>query len=74
MKREWKQFIQSLDRPVEFLHRDELNEKYGIRDVPLPAAFTKCMDESPQLWLDSGKMNACQSLGELEEMVLCGLK
>jgi len=73
MKREWMKFIESLNRTVEFLHRDELQEKYGIRDVPLPAAFTKCMDESPQLWLDSEKMNACKTLDEVEQMVKSNL-
>lgn len=73
MKREWKRFVQSLNRTVEFQHRDELKEKYGIRDLPLPAAFIKCMGEEPRLWLDSRKMNSCKSLGELEQMVTANL-
>ncbi len=35
MRSEWRDFIQSLDHPVEFLHRDELTTHYGIADVPL---------------------------------------
>ncbi len=73
MKREWKQFVQSLNRNVEFLHRDELEKKYAIRDVPLPAAFTKCMGEEPRLWLDSEKMNSCTTLRELQQMVVNNL-
>lgn len=69
MKQEWKQFVSQLGRDVEFLHRDELEKKYGISNVPLPAAFTKCMGEEPELWLDAEKMNSCESLGDLKHLV-----
>jgi len=69
MKREWKQFIHSLNRSVEFLHRDELERKYAITNVPLPAAFIHCMGESLKLWLDAEQMNSCRSLGELQQLV-----
>ena len=39
MKRAWKRFVTGLDATIEFLHRDELAERYGVRDVPLPAVF-----------------------------------
>lgn len=73
MKREWKQFVSQLGREVEFLHRDELAKKYEIRGVPLPAAFVHCMDEEPELWLDSEKMDSCKSLGDLKELVIGNL-
>lgn len=73
MKREWRQFVQSLDRSVEFLHRDELEEKYAIRDIPLPAAFTKCMGEEPRLWLNADMINSCVSMGELKQLALDNL-
>jgi len=73
MRREWKQFIQSLNRSVEFLHRDELEEKYAVKDIPLPAAFTKCMGEEPRIWLNSEMMNSCKSLGDLQRLVMNNL-
>lgn len=73
MKREWSRFIQSLDRSVEFLHRDELEKKYAIQGVSLPAAFTRCMDEPPRMWLDSEKMNSCTSLEDLQRLVITNL-
>lgn len=73
MKREWRQFIERLGRTVEFLHRDELEKKYAIKDVPLPAAFIHCMDDIPRPWLDADKMNSCKSLNELEQLVLNNL-
>ena len=70
MKREWKQFVDQLGRKVEFLHRDELEEKYNVKDVPLPATFIKCKDESPQLWLDAEKMDNCETLDDLKRLVV----
>lgn len=73
MKREWKRFVDQLGRTVEFLHRDELEEKYAIRDILLPAVFVHCMDDDPRLWLDAKRMNSCKSLGELKQLVLNNL-
>lgn len=73
MKREWKQFVHGLGREVEFLHRDQLRKTYGIANVQLPAAFTKCMGEMPRLWIDADQMNACASLGDLKQIVLNNL-
>ncbi len=36
---EWKQFIESLGMPVEFLHKDEWLHYPGAIQEPLPAAF-----------------------------------
>ncbi len=73
MKRDWKQFVLQLGREVEFLHRDELKKKYGIVEVPLPAAFTKCMGEKPELWLNAEMMDSCGSLEDLKQLVQSNL-
>ena len=70
MRLEWKQFVQTLNRGVEFLHRDELADQYGIRDIPLPAAFTRPTNQPPELWLPAEVINSCKSLEELQELVL----
>ncbi len=41
MKRQWKDFISKLNVPVLFLHRDELEKKYGINDLQLPVLLAK---------------------------------
>jgi len=69
MRREWRDFIHTIGRRVEFLHRDELEHKYGIHGIPLPAAFTRCMDESPRLWIEAKAMNACGTLDDLQNLV-----
>lgn len=39
MVREWKEFTQTLKTPVEFLHRDELKDKYAIKRYSTPRRF-----------------------------------
>ena len=74
MIREWKGFIQTLNIPAEFLHRDELEEKYKIKDVLLPATFLQSKEGEITLWIQSNEINTCQSLNDLKELVLNKLK
>ena len=69
MIREWKEFIRTLKTPVEFLHRNELEDKYAITDVPLPAAFIHYKGEDPKLWLNAEMMNSCNTLEDLKQLV-----
>jgi len=68
MRRPWREFIKGLGYEVEFLHRDELAEQYGIHDVPLPATFI-LQNNKPKLWIRSDAMDACNSLVELQTLV-----
>jgi hypothetical protein len=68
MRQDWKKFIQALDFPVSFLHRDELLQQYGIDSVTLPAIFA--LDgETPQVWLNAAQLNACSTLSELKDLI-----
>ena len=68
MRRPWREFIKELGVEVEFLHRDELEEKYGVNGVQLPATFI-LENGKPKLWIASDAMNACQSMEELQTLV-----
>ncbi len=68
MRDEWKQFVANIGCAVEFLHRDELAERYGLRDVPLPAIFLKTAT-GLQPWIGQEEINRCQSLAELKQLV-----
>ena len=68
MRDEWKQFVAQLNCPIEFLHRDELAEQYGLRDVPLPAIFLKT-ETGLQPWIGQEEINRCHSLAELKRLV-----
>ncbi len=68
MRRPWREFVKELGYEVEFLHRDELEENYGITDVMLPAAFI-LEDGKPKLWIQCEVMDALNSLDELQTLV-----
>ena len=68
MRDEWKQFVAQLNCPIEFLHRDELDEQYGLRDAPLPAIFLKT-ETGLRPWIGQGEINRCQSLAELKQII-----
>jgi hypothetical protein len=68
MRRSWREFIDRLGYEVEFLHRDELAERYEVKDVPLPAAFI-LQDNALNLWIRCETMDVMNSLDELETLV-----
>ncbi|HEX8337388.1 MAG TPA: hypothetical protein VF621_11705 [Pyrinomonadaceae bacterium] len=72
MRGEWREFLDGLGLPLEFLHADELATRYGLNGVPLPAVFTK---DGPGLSLLAGadSVNACRTLDELKRLILEGL-
>ncbi len=69
MRREWKAFLEGLDATVEFLHRDELRERYGVADVPLPAIFLKRGDGALETWVDAATLNTCASMKDLQRLI-----
>lgn len=73
MRDEWKNFIAGLGAPVEFLHRDELVERHGLRDVKLPAIFRKT-ENGLKEWVTREEINRCASLEELKRLVEQKLK
>ncbi len=73
MRDEWKNFVAGLGVPVEFLHRDELAERHGLRDVPLPAIFLKT-EAGLKPWISRDEINHCRSLDELKRLVEQKLK
>ncbi len=72
MRGRWREFLEGLGRPLEFLHADELGERYGLKNVGLPAVFVR--DEGVlKVLADADAVNACRTLGELERLVVEGL-
>jgi hypothetical protein len=68
MRAEWKAYLESLAADVEFLHRDELAQRYGLADVPLPAVLLK-QGERLVEWIGAGEINRCRSLADLEGLI-----
>jgi len=68
MRQEWQEFLETLDRELEFLHRDELAKRYGMADVELPAIFLKKVD-TLELWIGAEKINACKDIDDLKRLI-----
>lgn len=65
MRQEWKTYLEGLGVACEFLHRDELAQRYGIRDAQLPAVYRRHGREL-RLCLDHRAIAACRSAEALQ--------
>jgi hypothetical protein len=66
MKKEWKEYLESLDTKLEFLHADEFNDKYQDEKVELPAIF-KEENSHLVLILNADTINECNSIDDLKQ-------
>jgi len=73
MRGEWRRFVDALGLPVEFLHRDELVNRYGMRGVALPAVFLKT-DGKLKVWIGRDEIDRCRTLADLEQLIQARLK
>ena len=68
MRREWKEFLESLDARTEFLHADELRSRYGMKGLALPAILRK-RGATLEEFADAATINSCRTLDELKRVV-----
>lgn len=66
-RKEWKDFIGSMQQPCEFLHRDEAAGSYGL-EYEFPAVFVKTADEF-HCCLTAAQISRCKTTAELIEAV-----
>jgi hypothetical protein len=69
MRREWREFLEGLDAPLEFLHSDELEERYGVAGVSLPAIFER-VDSDLKVLAGADSINACKTMDDLKRLLL----
>jgi hypothetical protein len=69
MKKDWKSFINNLNIDTEFLHRDEFENKYHIKDAKYPSAYI-LENKNLKLIISEDEMNSVKSLDEMEILVL----
>ncbi len=72
MRQTWRDFLESLEIPFEFLHSDELKTRYHISGTPLPAIFKK-EGERLQLLIKAESINECGTIEELKQLVRANL-
>jgi hypothetical protein len=68
MRREWKEFLASLDASPEFLHADELRNRYGMTGLALPAILSKRGSTLAE-FIDAAAINSCRTLDELKRLI-----
>ena len=68
IKSEWKNFIDSIDIPAVFLHKDEFNEKYDEPDAKYPSVYLE-RNGKLELFISMDEMNSNETLEELIMMV-----
>ena len=73
MRREWRDFVDSLDAQVEFLHADELKGRYGVEAVALPAVFIE-QGGGLEVLLHKDALDACGTLADLKFLIADNVK
>ena len=68
MRAEWKNFLETLENPLEFLHANEFKDKYKFEKVALPAVFKEKNGEL-SLLLTASAINECSSMQELKKVL-----
>ena len=68
MRREWKEFLESLNARTEFLHADELRSRYGMQGLALPAILRRRGAQLEE-FADAAAINACRTLDELKRLI-----
>jgi hypothetical protein len=68
MKGKWKEFLDSLENPLEFLHADEFKGKYQSENVELPAIFIE-EDNSLKQIVNARQINQSQSIEDLKMLI-----
>lgn len=68
MRAEWRRFLRNLRAPVEFVHRDELRERYCVEGVALPTILA-LRAGILEVWMSATAINACNTLDELRSLV-----
>ncbi len=68
MKKDWREFVESLDIPVEFLHRDEFKASFPDEETNFPVAFIQINSKLTK-FISQEELNNIKTLEELKELV-----
>ena len=68
MRKSWQDFLATLEIPFEFLHADELQKRFFIKDIRLPAVFKK-QGERLTLLIGADAIDKCSTIEELKLLI-----
>lgn len=66
---EWKAFIAGLGVECEFLHRDEMQQRFPDLDIALPALLRQGKG-APRLCLSAEAINRCTDMASLKKAII----
>ncbi|MDH5180822.1 MAG: hypothetical protein OEZ39_12885 [Gammaproteobacteria bacterium] len=72
IKQDWVDFLKDIDADCEFLHRDELSEKYGLKNIELPVILLHQGQELSS-WITRDEILQCESIEALKTRINTGL-
>jgi hypothetical protein len=67
MKKDWKEYVENLKYPVEFLHRDEFYKEFPENKEEFPCALI-LQDGNLDLLINKDEMNAVKNSEELIQL------
>ena len=67
MKKDWKTYIKNLDIDTEFLHKDEFEKKYDVKNAKYPSAYLR-NGASMKIFISVDEMNKVKSLDEMKDL------
>ena len=73
MRRDWKAFIENIEFPLLFLHRDEFYRQYKHTEADLPAVFV-LEDDRVQVWISADEINGLPSIDALKALIIKRLR
>lgn len=68
VKKDWTDFLAELDARLEFLHRDELLEKYGMSEISMPVILIN-QNNRLSTWISTEEINDCPSIEVLKVLI-----
>jgi hypothetical protein len=68
MKGSWRSFVENLEVPVVFLHKDEFSEAYEFQGAEFPSAFME-EDGNLEYLITADEMDTVESVNELKTML-----
>lgn len=68
MRKEWRDYLAALGKPLKFFHADEFKDKYPSETANLPAIFIEENGSLKQL-ADSEQINCSRSVQDLKSLI-----
>lgn len=68
-RRQWRNFLKTIENPLEFLHRDEFRKKYGRRYSELLPAVFRLDDQGLTRVISCDEIAECKKVADLEKLI-----